>query len=62
MNILIIGAGNIGFELAKILPEESSILLIARKIPKYVSAIMKTNSNIHFASGDATQYKDMETQ
>lgn len=60
MNVVIIGAGNIGFEITKLLSKRSSILLIARNLPEHLKKYMKTNKNVFFAHGDATKIEDME--
>ncbi|MDP3445884.1 MAG: SDR family NAD(P)-dependent oxidoreductase [Ignavibacteria bacterium] len=62
MNIIIVGIGNIGFEVAKqINTENNKILLIARSMPEYASDFINTNSNVFFAKGDATKISDMES-
>lgn len=60
MNIIIIGAGNVGFETAKILAKENSILLVARHLPEYLKEFMDNQENVFFAQGDATSLNDME--
>jgi short-subunit dehydrogenase len=60
MNVIIIGAGNTGFEIAKKIVKGNSILLVARHLPVHLKDFMKTNSNVYFASGDATHLEDME--
>lgn len=61
MNVVIIGAGNVGFEITKLLTKGNSILLIARNLPEYLKKHMKMNRNVFFAYGDATKIEDMET-
>lgn len=60
MNVVIIGAGNVGFEITKLLTKRGSILLIARNLPEYLKKYMKINRNVFFAHGDATKIEDME--
>lgn len=60
MKIIIIGVGNIGFEVAKLLTKNNSILLIARNLPEHVRNFMSKHDNIFFAMGDATKLIDME--
>ena len=60
MNVIIIGAGNTGFEIAKTLTKGNSILLIARHLPEHLKEFMKNNKNVFFALGDATSLDNME--
>jgi len=54
MNIVIVGCGNVGFEAAKLLAENNSILLIDRYRPKYLTELLEKEENVFFALGDAT--------
>ncbi len=54
MNIVIVGCGNVGFETAKLLAENNSILLISHRCPKYLTEFLQRQENVFFALGDAT--------
>jgi len=54
MNIVIVGCGNVGFETAKLLAENNSILLISRHRPRYLTEFLERQENVSFALGDAT--------
>jgi short-subunit dehydrogenase len=60
MTIIIIGIGNIGFEITKLLANNNSILLIARNLPEHVKDYITDYDSIFFAKGDATSVLDME--
>lgn len=60
MKAVIVGAGNIGFEVAKLFGPDDSVLLIARNLPDYLKNYMESNAHIHFLSGDATSLEDMQ--
>jgi len=55
MNIVIVGCGNVGFETAKLLAENNSILLIGRYRQKYLTELLEKKENVFFALGDATE-------
>ena len=59
MNIVIIGIGNIGYELVKILVPNNKIVLIARNMPEHAKAFIDKNANVVFEQGDATSEADM---
>lgn len=60
MNIVIVGCGNVGFETAKLLTENNSILLIDRYRWEYLTEFIKKNENVSFTQGDATDLLAME--
>ena len=60
MNILIIGIGNNGFEITKLLAGGNSILLVARNLPDYLSTFMHAHKSVCFLQGDASNIADME--
>jgi len=57
---VIVGCGNIGFETAKLLTEDNSILLIDRYRPEYLTELIEENENVFFAQGDALELSAME--
>ena len=59
MKAVIIGAGNIGFEVAKLFGPDDSVLLVSRNLPVYLKSYLKSNTHIQFLSGDATKIEDM---
>jgi short-subunit dehydrogenase len=61
MNILIIGIGNLGFELAKMFKSnDNKLILISRSVPDYAVEFVK-ESNVFHIKGDATSFDEMQT-
>lgn len=60
MNIVIVGCGNIGFETAKLIAEEHSILLVDIKRHEQMQTFLNSRQNIHFAQIDAMSLLDDE--
>ena len=60
MKIIIIGAGNNGFEITKLLVKENSILVIARNLPDYLNTFIHEHNNVFFLHGDASSIEEME--
>ena len=60
MNVIIIGIGNIGFEVAKLLTNGNHILLIARNLPDHATIFVNNHENVFYLKGDATSTIDME--
>lgn len=62
MNIIIVGIGNIGFEVAKLLAiDNNQILLLSRNMPEYATDFINSNENVFYAKGDATKISEMES-
>lgn len=59
MNIIIIGTGNIGFEVVKLLTNGNKILLISRSLPDYLNTFLTDHANVHFVHGDAASEEGM---
>jgi len=59
-NIVIVGCGNIGYETAKLLTEDNSILLIDQYCPEYLTEFVEENENVFFAQGDVLELSTME--
>lgn len=53
MNIVIVGCGNVGFETAKLLAENNSILLIDIQQQENLTEFLEKEKNVYFALGDA---------
>jgi NADP-dependent 3-hydroxy acid dehydrogenase YdfG len=58
MNIVIVGCGNIGFETARLIPEENSILLIDIKPHEQIQQFLNSRRNAHFVQVDALTLLD----
>ncbi len=54
MNIVIVGCGNIGFEVARCLSETHRVLVISRSCPDYLSELLRKHQNVSFARANAT--------
>lgn len=54
MNIVIVGCGNVGFETAKLLTENNTILLVDRYQPEHLTEFIEKEENVSFARADAT--------
>lgn len=61
MNIVIVGCGNIGFETAKQLCKEHTLLLINRSCPEDLAQFVQNHDNVWFSLADATDQSSMET-
>lgn len=61
MNILIVGCGNVGFETAKLLCGENTLLLVDIVRPGHMETFLGTERNVSFVAADATNAKAMET-
>ena len=60
MKIIIVGIGNIGFEVIKLLSSQHEVIAIARSYPDYLKKLSSSNGNITFLKGDATKIEDMQ--
>ena len=60
MNIVIVGCGNVGFETARLLCGEHSLLLINRSLPAEVARFVGEHGNVSFAQTDATDPLSIE--
>lgn len=60
MNIVIVGCGNIGFETAKQLCKEHTLLLINRSYPDDLEQFVRNHDNVWFSFADATDQSSME--
>jgi len=60
MNIVIVGCGNIGFETAKQLCSEHTLLLINHSCPEDVAQFVQKHDNVWFSLADATDQSSME--
>ena len=54
MNVIIVGCGNIGFEVTKILVRNNSLLLVDCCPHEYLTDFLNSEKNITFAQCDAT--------
>jgi len=61
MNIIIMGCGNIGFEVARLLAEKHSILVVSRRCPNYLQEFLQQNGNVSFMPADATNTSAIES-
>ena len=59
MKIILVGVGNIGFEVIKLLSPNDEVIAIARNYPEYLKEYCIGKNNIKFIKGDATNIEDM---